>query len=112
MLTSGWRVSHARTFERQLTHCRRAGSGSVGTARENEHCERLSESACQRLARATTASAARQCTAWLSPKSTTVATAWAAGTPNQHTSGVFDRRSSVQRLLGVSSASFGDGVTL
>jgi hypothetical protein len=65
----------------------------------------------QRLARATTSSAARQCTEWLSPISATVCAAMDSGTPNSHTAGdAFG--TGVHGELGMICASLGVGTTM
>jgi hypothetical protein len=76
----------------------------------NGHEDIESVNPAHRLARATTSRAARQCTAWLSPTSATVARARDAGTPKAQTSGTSP---GIGRhgLLGTSGAALGLGTT-
>src|SRR5512144_2819073 len=70
-------------FQRMHSSCN--GLRSFLTVRENGQPERVIETPCQPRSRATTASAARQCEAWLSPTSAIVARAERRRTPNSQT---------------------------
>ena len=85
VFTSGWRLNHAKTCRRQRVQLERAGSGRLRGAVDNGQQVCVIESPRQRRRRATTSSAARQCEAWLSPSSATVAVARRFATPNAHT---------------------------
>ena len=63
------------------------------------------------MTRATSASAARQCTAWLSPTSAKLTRARVAGSPNAHTCGPVRAGISEHGALGVIGASLGVGTT-
>jgi hypothetical protein len=57
------------------------GSPESGIAVDSGQCGRATSTTCQFFRLATTAIAARQCAAWLSPAITTVSDALAARTP-------------------------------
>ena len=108
---SGCAASQASTSAFQRGQKPSNGGSAPVVAVENMHSgtERSYTRHCRRLA--TTASAERQCCAWLSPISATVARAAAAGAPNEHavrSSLIF---SGVQEKFGFSRAWSGVGVT-
>src|SRR4051794_32630134 len=59
--------------------------GRIGVPSVNAQLDRITDRTVHRSRRATTPSAAPQCSAWLSPTSATVRTAWSGGTPNLQT---------------------------
>src|SRR4051794_7671166 len=109
--TSGWTANHAKVCCFHSAHCVRRGSGRSRTAICSGQLVCVIERPCQPLASATCVIAARQCPAWLSPTSATVASAVSAGAPNQQTAGALWCGTATQGLLGSVAASLGVGAT-
>ena len=85
VLTSGWSSNHRCADAYHGMQISLAPTPMSLTASEKKQPEAVIEYARQWLRRATTSTAGRQCRAWLSPTSATVAIARAAGTPNVQT---------------------------
>src|SRR3954453_1794168 len=95
----------------EATHLRSSvPSGLIGVPSVNAQLERISDTTDHRSRRATTPSAAPQCSAWLSPTSATVRTACAGGTPNLQA--LIGELIGSQGAPGVSNASLGRGRTI
>ena len=82
--TSGWAANQSGTCRLRSMHCVRRGSGITLVEVEYGQPAIAIEVACQPSCSATTATAARQFIAWLSPSSTTCADADDTGAPNSH----------------------------
>src|SRR3954452_21618143 len=78
----GCAANHFGSVRFHWMHRPSSGLRSFLTIAESGQPERVIDSPCQPFFRATTARAARQCEAWLSPTSAIVARAFRRGTPN------------------------------
>src|SRR5947207_6956566 len=106
----GCAANHFGSVRFHWMHRPSSGLRSFLTSAESGQPERVIDSPCQDFSLATTARAARQCEAWLSPTSAIVALAWDFGTPKAQTVIGCPRRI-VQGAFGRSCASTGVGTT-
>src|SRR4051812_12693374 len=109
--TPGWTSSQRRTWSFQRVHSARKGSGRAVVAADSRHWLSSNETPRHPRRRATTSSAARQWTAWLSPTSAKLTGARVAGRPNAQAAGPVRDGIGVHGALGTIGASRTLGLT-